>query len=256
MAQRAVFITGAASGIGAAVAQRFADQGWYVGLYDIDTEKLKERKANLGTGAVCSRAVDVTDPDDVQQAVNQFSSHTGGRMDVLFNGAGVASMGPFSEVDVEEHRQVMDVNVNGTMICAKQAFPLLRDTEEARVINMASASATYGTPGLASYSASKGAVQRLTEALNLEWAEHDIYVCDIMPTYVNTPMIQNAARTETMDSVSANLEPEDVAKIVHRASYGSHSRVHWSLGGGWAHRLSGVLPASINRFLTRRMTGY
>jgi len=260
MPQPAVFITGAASGIGRAVAERFAQRGAFVGLFDVDADMLTEVRNDLSDryddAHILHRTMDVTDPDSIQDAVNDFGVETRGRMDALFNSAGVLRVGHFEDLDLDVHRHHLDVNLWGVIAMTRTAFPLLRKTSGAKVISMASASGLYGTPELASYAATKAAVRSLTQALNLEWAHHDVYVCDVAPPYVNSPMTQKSGRAASMDRLGIDLSPEDVADVVMQAA--DEERVHWTVCQqfAWLYRASDVLPSSVMRLIMRYVSGF
>jgi NAD(P)-dependent dehydrogenase (short-subunit alcohol dehydrogenase family) len=224
-----ILITGAATGIGLATARFFHARGWSVGLLDIDQAALAEAAMGLGDERVWQRAVDVSDEKAVGAAVEAFAVAHDGQLHCLFNNAGVLAMGRFEELAPEQHRRMVMVNVLGVIHCCYAAFPFLRQTPGAHVISMGSASALYGVPQLASYSASKFAVRGLTEALNLEWAEHGITVTDIMPPFVNTGMLRNHPdHPPIVGRMGIDLSPEQVAEAVW-ASLGSH-RVHRPVG--------------------------
>jgi len=256
MNRKTICITGAASGIGRAVALLFAQRNWFVGLYDIAAQPLAELHALIGAEKSCYAQLDVTDPQSISVAFEQFSQATDGRMDVLFNSAGVLEIGHFEEIRTQRHQQIIAVNVLGVIQCTHAAFPLLKQTPNARVINMSSASAAYGTPDFASYSASKFAIRGLTEALNLEWARHDIAVCDIMPAFVDTPMLREARHSRSIDVLGVRLTAEQVAAVVWQAAHGR--RVHWPVSRQFRllHRLSSFLPSGINRRVIKRISGY
>jgi NAD(P)-dependent dehydrogenase (short-subunit alcohol dehydrogenase family) len=251
-----MFVTGAASGIGETVARRFAARGWFVGLYDRDADGVESVRSSLGTDHAVSLQMDVTDPDSVQTAMDHFEAATDGRMDVLFNSAGILTIGRFEELDPEQLGRMVDVNLTGVMTVTRLAFPYLKETPGARVISMASASAVYGTPELASYSASKAGVRTLTQALNLEWAHHDIFVCDVLPPYVDSPMTRKAIRASSMDRMGIDLTPEDVADVVEEAV--AENRIHWPVGKSftWLYRASEVLPSNVVRLLMRYASGF
>lgn len=256
MPEKTIFITGAASGIGKETATLFAERGWYVGLYDIREPALQALYHALKGERCCYQALDVADPDSVQAALDHFAAHTGGRLHVLFNSAGVFATGPFETLEQDTHHRMMDVNVKGVLNCMYLAFPLLRKTPGARVINMASASAVYGTPDLASYSASKFAVRALTEALHIEWARHGIIVSDILPPFVDTPMVQQARKTKSMERLGIHLTPEQIAGIVWKATHGT--RIHWVVTAQFKLLwwLSGLFPTRLNHLVTRFIAGY
>lgn len=214
-----ILITGAASGIGLATAQLFHSQGWRVGLLDVNERDLIRIAGGLRDGQgqpAWHRALDVTDADSAQAAVDDFAEAGGLR--VLFNCAGVLRTGHFAEVPMAEHELTLRINVLGTMIMAKAALPWLQQARQPVMINMSSASALYGIPHLASYSASKFAVRALTEALNIEWKPLGIHVCDLMPPFVNTPMLSRQGFIPpVLRKLGVNMEPEKVARAALRA---------------------------------------
>ncbi len=184
-----ILITGAASGIGAATARLFHARGWKVGLLDINHVALASLAAELG--GVWHAELDVTDPAAVQAVLADFTALHHGQLRLLFNCAGILQCGNFEQIDIAEHARIMQINVIGLLNMTHAAFPYLQATPNAQVINMGSASGLYGVPHLASYSASKFAVHGLTEALELEWRQHDIRVGDLMPPFVRTPMVSS-----------------------------------------------------------------
>jgi NAD(P)-dependent dehydrogenase (short-subunit alcohol dehydrogenase family) len=253
---RSLLVTGAASGIGRAVVRRFAARDWFLGLVDRDADGLASLQSDIGDDRCCTYAADVTEPAEMEEAVTAFGEETGGRLDVLFNSAGVMEVGRFEDVDLDHHRRHFDVNLYGVVVATQAAFPLLRDTAGSRVISMASASGVYGTPELATYAASKAGVRSLTQALNLEWARHDIHVCDILPPFVDSPMTRGALRSRSMDRLGIDLTPEDVADVVEEAV--EENKVHWPVGQQfqWLYRLSEVLPSNLVRLIMRYVSGF
>lgn len=207
-----ILITGAASGIGAATARLFHSKGWQVGLLDINPQALAEIAAELDNA--WHATLDVTDTQAVERAVHSFCSMHNGQLRLLFNGAGILHCGYFEDIDLAEHARILQINVQGLINMMHMAFPFLRATANAQVINMGSASGHYGVPHLASYSASKFAVRGLTEALDLEWAKHGIRVADLMPPFVSTPMLSNQRfQAPVMRRMGVNLEAEAVAQV-------------------------------------------
>ncbi len=224
--RKAIFITGAASGIGLETARLFARRDWFVGLFDLNEKRLAEITAEIGEGRACCKRLDVSSVEDCRAAVEFFSAQSGGRMDVLFNCAGVMKMGFFDEVPIEEHTKTATVNFLGVIYSTYAALDLLKKTPQACVISMCSASAFYGVPELAVYSASKFAVRGLTEALNLELEGYGIWVTDLMPPYVNTPMISGQSyQAGTVKTLGAKIDPADIAELAWRAASGR--KVHW-----------------------------
>jgi short-subunit dehydrogenase len=169
----------------------------------------------IGQNRCCYMKLDVADPEAYRHAIDFFSLHTSGKMNVLFNCAGIMRMGPFDKIDLTEHLKTIRINVDGPVIGTRLALPLLENTPDARVITMSSASAFYGVPDLATYSASKFAVRGFTEALNIELEEKGITVSDLMPLYVNTGMIRSQeTRAGSLDRFGARLTPLQIAEIV------------------------------------------
>jgi len=224
--KKSIFITGAGSGIGRATALHFAAQGWFVGLFDLNGPALKALADEIGTANCSYLAMDVTSPEEVATAVDTFSSRTGGRMDALFNCADILFMGPHYRIPLENQKKIVAVNFNGILNCIQACFETLKRTPSATIINMSSASAVYGTPEIAVYSAVKCAVGGLTEALNIEFEPHDIRVCDVLAPYVQTPLITDSeVKASSIDKLGIRLVPEDVARVVWHAAHGG--KVHW-----------------------------
>lgn len=256
MTHRTVFITGAAAGIGKAIAQRFAREGWQVGLFDRDLAGVQALQRELGDAAVAG-ALDVTDPGQWQQALSQFREATGGRLDVLVNNAGVLSAGAFEEIPLEAHRRIVDINVAGVINGCHAAFSDLKSTPNACVINLASASAMYGQPGLVSYAASKFAVRGLTEGLQLEWRPHGIRVMSIWPLFVQTAMVGGAAQSlKSIASMGVKLTPAHVANTVWRAAQHRGGRTHWMVGAQthFTEPLVRWAPRPLLRWMMARLT--
>jgi len=226
---RSIFITGAASGIGRETALLFGSRGWRVGLFDVNEQALAQVAREAGEGRARARRLDVRDLAGYRAAVAAFSEWTGGRMDALFNCAGIMRMGPFAEVPIEEHVRTIEINVTGVVHGIHLALPLLRGTPGAHVLSMGSASGVYGVPDLATYSASKFFVRGLTEGLNIELERHGIVVTDLMPLYVDTPMVQSQTyRAGSLETFGARLTPREIAELAWKAIHGR--RVHWRPG--------------------------
>lgn len=253
-----IFITGAAGGIGRACVERFAAAGYFVGLFDIDGPALAQTVSELGLGAQsCHALLDVREHGSIVAALDLFAARTGGRMDVLLNNAGVMSVGWFDELDRAALQRMLAVNVQGVIELAHAAFALLRETPGARLINLSSVAAIYGVPEMAVYSASKHAVRGLTEALELEWAAHGIRVCDVMPAFVDTPLLSNTKRLAAESVLGVRLTAHDVAEVVWRAANARRPRTHWPVGwqAALALWLEGVVPAAVSKVVMRKLVG-
>lgn len=249
-----VFITGAASGIGRATARLFSSRGWRVGLCDRDAAALAVLEEELGSASAQAFPCDVRDAAGLQAALAAFCGGSGGRLDLLVNNAGVLRIGPFEAMPPADHRELIEVNARGVVEALLAAFPMLQRAR-GRVVNLGSASAEYGTPDFATYSASKMFVRGLSEALDIEWRRHGIRVACVMPAFVATPMIADR-RSRSMERLGVRLTPEDVAQIVWRAARGR--RLMWHVGGGYRllRVLAKVLPGTLKRAMMRRISGY
>ena len=179
-----ILITGAASGIGRETAFFFAKKGWFVGIFDVNGSGLKSLQDEIGEPNCFSGIMDVTDPVSVQRGIDAFALKTGGKVDVLFNNAGIIKFGLYENVPLAHHHQIVEVNFKGCLNCIYYCLPYLKKTSGARIINMSSISSLYGTPDAAVYSSTKHALSAMTEALDIELAHYGIKVCDIKPPYV------------------------------------------------------------------------
>jgi len=252
MARRTVLVTGAAAGIGRAVAQRFAADGWLVGAYDVDAAGLASLAVELGE-SVRTGQLDVRDADAWRAALADLTTETGGTLDVLVNNAGILRSGQFADIPLEAQQLIVDVNVKGVLNGCHTAFPHLRPGST--VVNLCSASAIYGQAELATYSASKFAVRGLTEALDLEWAPHSIRVRALWPLFVDTGMTKDMDTASTR-SLGIRLTAEDVAAAVVAATApGGHS-VHRAVGRQAALMLasSQLAPSWALRLVNKRIT--
>ncbi|KQB87068.1 SDR family oxidoreductase [Corynebacterium lowii] len=250
---RSVFISGAARGIGRSTALHLARRGWTVGVYDILDDFGWITTENLGPGTIHHGYLDVTDPESWTKALEDFTSHTGGRLDALVNNAGVLHGGPFVEGgSYEKDSALVDVNVKGVFNGARAAYPYLKATPDSTLLNLASASAIYGTPDLAVYSASKFAVRGLTEALNVEWEPEGIKVRALWPLFVKTNLLDDFSATSTK-RLGVRLKADDVAKaaadMVERER-GKIAKVHQPVGlpAKVLYGLSQVCPSWMVRF--------
>lgn len=234
-ARKAIFITGGGSGIGRATAQLFASRGWFVGLADINKAGLAETAALLPKGQVSTHVMDVRERAQWETALAEFWDASGGRLDILFNNAGIARGGPFEAVSPEDHDLLVDINFKGVLHGAETGLDYLKRTPGSCLLNTCSAAGLYGSPGLVTYSATKFAVRGLTEGLNLEWAEHGIKVRSIMPSFIDTPLLDittsgtNRTAREGVKEAGLEFTPvEEVAQAAWDAAQGK--KVHTVVG--------------------------
>jgi NAD(P)-dependent dehydrogenase (short-subunit alcohol dehydrogenase family) len=248
---KTLFVTGAASGIGKTVCRFFGERGFFVGCYDIDVEGAKSAAEAVGPQS-CHGRLDVTSAESWQTAYADFAATTSGRLDVLFNSAGILRMGRFEELSAEDDQKQLDVNVMGTVHGIKTCLPAL-ERSRGRIVNMSSASAVYGQPELAVYSASKFAVRALTEALDIEFRARGVTICDVMPGYVDTPMVRSQTyRAKTLDKLGVKLTADDVARVVWMAANGSGVHYMPQADLQMLSRLGGLVP-ELGRIVMRRI---
>jgi len=189
---KAIFITGAASGIGRATAVRFAREGWRVGIADVDVAGMQGTGAMLGGAPHSIHRLDVRDREGWAAALDAFTQGSGGRLDVLFNNAGVPLGGALADASWEGIDRTVAVNLMGVLNGARIGHAFLKATPGSCLLNTASASAIWGSAGLATYSATKFAVRALTEALDGEWHRDGIRVRALVPGFIDTPLLDGA----------------------------------------------------------------
>lgn len=220
--RKTIFVTGAASGIGRATAKLFAERGWFVGLYDIDAPGLVATQALLPQGRWTSGVLDVRDREAWRNAIGQFADAARGRLNVLFNNAGIARYGWFEDIPPEECDAQIDINIRGVMNGIYAALPLLRQTPGARIVNVASAAGLVGSPHLALYSATKFAVRGLSEALDVEFARFGVRVTCLMPAFIETPLLDvptSRRNTTLRDRIVATKAPVEPVEIAAEAAF-------------------------------------
>lgn len=250
---RIAFITGAASGIGQATAAALYQQGWTLALADINLPALQQQTEHWDQQRVHCLTLDVRDAQQCQQALQQVAQQHQERLDLLFNSAGILQIDRFENISSERHQQIIDINVMGTVNCCQAALPYLRNSR-GQVINMSSASAVYGVPMFASYSASKFAVRGLTEALRIEWQEYGVEVCDVMPPFVNTHMVQSQqSSAPVLEKLGVNIGAEDVVAEVLKQIRRPKTHRAVSLPFKLTYLLSEWLPGRVTAAIMARL---
>ncbi|WP_067803202.1 SDR family NAD(P)-dependent oxidoreductase [Actinomadura formosensis] len=197
-------VTGGAGGIGAAVVERLADDGYDVAVIELRRQDLDRVPQARGPARIRGYEAAVTDPQAVARALEAAEGDLG-PVDVLVNNAGVISEIGLLDLDVTEFRRVLDVNVTGVFVCTQAAArSMVRRGTPGRIVNLASInSQSISTAGLSHYAASKGAVAMLTKASALELAPHGIRVNAVAPGVVETPLV---ARTLADPNRRAHFE--------------------------------------------------
>ncbi|MDS0220312.1 SDR family oxidoreductase [Haloarcula sp. S1AR25-5A] len=261
-----VLLTGAASGIGAATARAFADDGWTVYATDIESEfpaDIRERCRCL--------ALDVTDDAQIEAVIDRIIEEAG-QIDCLVNNAGYGVAGPIEDVASDAVRQQFDVLVHGPHRLAQAVLPKMRE-HGGRIITVSSVLGHTASPGLGAYSAGKAAVESLTDALRIEVAgEDDIHVSLVEPAWVDTGFSDSArgslpdgdrmpAYDRTYDALETGwtltggplaTTPETVAATVLAAATDAAPKARYPVGAfatfvRWTHWLPARLQDPIHR---------
>jgi NAD(P)-dependent dehydrogenase (short-subunit alcohol dehydrogenase family) len=187
---RVALITGGASGIGLATAERLLASGWKVAIVDRDAAGLEaQRRAYESNANVIVLSLDVTDETAAANVVGQVVQTLGG-LDGVVNSAGIAADVPALDTPVDLFRRIMDVNVTGTFIVARAAARIMKERGGGAIVNMASVAGVRGSKGRSAYGTSKGAVITLTQVLATDLARYGIRVNAVAPGPVDTPMIK------------------------------------------------------------------
>ena len=193
MGHKTIFITGGASGIGRAVAERFGRAGWFVGIADINEEGMAGTAALIPAGFSSQHKLDVRNRAAWDGALADCAAASGGKIDVLFNNAGIPIGGRIIDCSTEEVERTLDINLKGVIFGAQAAYPYLKASAPGScLLNTASAAGIYGVPGGSVYSATKFGVRSITESLDAEWKDEGILVRDLMPSFIETPLLDHA----------------------------------------------------------------
>ncbi len=242
LVDKRVLITGGASGIGYAMAQRFGAQGARLVLTDINEPQLAQAATRLRDAGreVAQYRLDVTDPEDVARARDRINAD-GGPIDVLVNNAGIVFGGYLLDVPLEQHLTTLNVNLLGPVILTHAFLPDLIARPDAHLVTIASLAGYGGAPGGSTYGASKWGVIGFSESIELELAKQGhthVHVTTVCPGVVSTGLFEGA-RPLRLTSI---LTPDDVAEAVVRGVLHDRGYVRTPWLVKVAPVLRGVLP--------------
>lgn len=244
MAHKTIFITGGASGIGRAVAAKFGGQGWFVGLADVNESGMKETAAMIPAGMSSLDKLDVRDRAAWDDALAACAKASGGSIDVVFNNAGIPLGGQIIDHSVAEIERCLDINLKGVIFGAQAAHPWLKASAPGScLLNTASAAGIYGAANTSIYAATKFGVRAITESLDAEWFADGIMVRDLMPAFIDTPLLDHAPNQTSNEQIrgrvqEAGLEISPVSDVAEAAWAAVHGERLHTLVGKTARRLA------------------
>lgn len=228
---KVAIVTGAARGIGKAIALKFAEEGAHIAMVDILEQEMEQTKSSVqafGT-KVNSYVVDLTQDDDVfalvEQVVRDF-----GTVDILMNNAGISREMPLHELPMEVWDKIMNINLRSVALIMKAVLPVMIEKGSGNICSIASGAALRGLPGSTAYSASKAGVLCLSQALGDEVRPHNIRVNAICPGPVDTELFQKSAKRDFILQAGGDVfTPETIANgalyLVSDLSQGMSSQV-------------------------------
>jgi meso-butanediol dehydrogenase / (S,S)-butanediol dehydrogenase / diacetyl reductase len=222
--QKVAVVTAGGSGIGAATVRRFVREGAAVVIADLSGSRAEQVRAEVAAagGRAVALKMDVAEPQAIEATI-KLALDSFGRLDVLFNNAGMAEVSLIHETTLESWDRVIAVTLTGTFLGLKYAIPIMRRQGAGAVINTASISGIHGDYGMASYNAAKAAVINLTRTAALENAKHGIRVNCVCPGAINTRAAQILGKGRadefrrvmgTAHPIGRMGEPDEIANTV------------------------------------------
>jgi len=235
---KVAIVTGAASGIGKAIAERYSWEGAEVVVADVNKEDGEELAEEIdGVFMEC----DVSSWENVKQVVEDTVGKYG-RLDIMVNNAGIGSVETIEEMDIEDYETIRSVDLDGVVYGCKAAAPHLKETE-GTILNIASIYGLVGDVGATAYNAAKGGVVNLTRSVADDLAQYNVRVNSICPGFVDTPMTEEALEEEEFREhvigqtpLGRVAEPDEIASAAlflasDEASY--ITGVNLPVDGGW-----------------------
>jgi 3-oxoacyl-[acyl-carrier protein] reductase len=219
---RVAIVTGAARGIGFAIAERLSQAGAHVAIADVDEEGAAAAVERLreGGGKAAAAVADVTSPDEVGAMVERVLDAFG-QLDILVNNAGITGRdAPLWETTDEDWGKVLGINLSATFYCCRAVVAHMRERRSGAIVNVASISGKEGNPNMIPYSVSKAGVICLTKALAKEVIQDGVRVNCVAPAVIETPLLEQL-QPEAIEYMRSKIpmgrvgRPEEVAAVVH-----------------------------------------
>ena len=247
--QKRAFVSGAASGLGLAICEHLAAQGWKLLIADINAERLGQADTKLQSlgATTLPMIIDVTDYAALESAANAMMEHWGG-VDLVFNNAGIAICGAIDELSLEDWQKTIDIDLWSVIYGCKIFTPILKRQCSGHIINTASSAGTLAAPEMACYNVAKAGVVSLSETLNAELSRDNIGVSVVCPTVFVTslgdsltggrPMEQSLLRQLERSTVSA----QDITAHIIRSIERNRLYVITQADARWGWRLKRLFP--------------
>lgn len=246
---KTVLVTGGAGGIGSAVARLSADSGANVVVCDIDADGAADVAADIGARAV-GATLDITDPDAWQRVLDDASRLFDG-VDVLVNNAAIDDVGPFTDMELERDRRMVEINLLGPIAGMKAVVPRMRAQGSGHIVNVTSMQAFLPMPGQATYAATKHALRALDFVLDYELRDEPIAFTLVYPPAVDTPMFDSLLDHDigAASFAAPSIPPETMAVEIVRAMERRPREVIVPAFSGRLVRLLWSQPALVRRLL-------
>jgi NAD(P)-dependent dehydrogenase (short-subunit alcohol dehydrogenase family) len=228
---RVAIVSGAAQGIGRAIAERLGQEGATVAVADLNGQGAQATAKAIG-GKAFAVACDIGDPASVA-GLHKTVIDKAGKLDVLVNAAAIVPFVPWDELTFEEWRRVMRVNLDGLYLMCRAGSDLMRKNGYGRIVNIGSNSLFAGTPNMAHYVAAKGGVLTFTRALATELGAHKITVNSVHPGLTDTEGVQKTPHknafefVEMLQAIKGRGTPADIVPAV---AFLASEEAHWITG--------------------------